>query len=154
MTSKKRRQRGSTTHGGGTHKNRRGAGNRGGRGRAGRTKHEQQNYEPIGKHGFTRPPDTQETVVEVDLQRLDEEAPLLAEDDAAEQVGDGYRIDAREVADPAAEADLVKVLGNTALRHELTVVADEFSATAEERLEESGGAAIRPDEVAEPSDAE
>ena len=32
MTSKKRRQRGSRTHGGGTHKNRRGAGHRGGRG--------------------------------------------------------------------------------------------------------------------------
>ena len=36
MTDKKRRQRGSRTHGGGSQKNRRGAGNRGGRGRAGR----------------------------------------------------------------------------------------------------------------------
>ena len=31
MTSKKKRQRGSRTHGGGSHKNRRGAGHRGGR---------------------------------------------------------------------------------------------------------------------------
>ena len=148
MTSKKRRQRGSNTHGGGTHKNRRGAGNRGGRGRAGRKKHERRNYEPVGKSGFTRPPDTQDTVAEVDLQQLDEEAPLLAADGIVEETDDGYRIDAREVADPADDVDVVKVLGNPSLRHQLTVVADEFSASAVERIEEGGGEAVRTDAAA------
>ncbi|MFA1610068.1 uL15 family ribosomal protein [Halobellus rubicundus] len=52
MTNKKKRQRGSRTHGGGSHKNRRGAGHRGGRGNAGRDKHEHHNHPPLGKEGF------------------------------------------------------------------------------------------------------
>ena len=111
MTSKKRRQRGSRTHGGGTHKNRRGAGHRGGRGRAGRDKHEFHNYEPIGKHGFKRPEDAVRTVAEVNVQRLDEDAALLVADGLAEADGDAYHIDARDVAEDAEDADLVKVLG-------------------------------------------
>lgn len=70
MTSKKRRQRGSRTHGGGTHKNRRGAGNRGGRGRAGRSKHEFHNYEDLGKSGFSPPGDDPDKVI-VNLKELD-----------------------------------------------------------------------------------
>ena len=62
MTSKKKRQRGSRTHGGGTQKNRRGAGHRGGRGNAGSRKHEMHHHGPWDKHGFTRPDDVQETV--------------------------------------------------------------------------------------------
>ena len=71
MTDKNRRQRGSRTHGGGTHKNRRGAGHRGGRGAAGRSKHEYHNYGPLGKHGFKRPEDSQTEVLEVKVQKLD-----------------------------------------------------------------------------------
>ena len=143
MTSKKRRQRGSNTHGGGTHKNRRGAGNRGGRGRAGRKKHEFHNYESVGKSGFTRPPETQLTVEEVDLRRLDEDAPLLAADGLADETDEGYRIDVREITDPSADVDVIKVLGNTELFNTLTVIADEFSSSAIERLEASGGEAVR-----------
>jgi len=60
MPKKKvKKYRGSRTCGGGSHKNRRGAGNRGGRGNAGVLKHKyiwaiKTGYE-IGKHGFTRP---------------------------------------------------------------------------------------------------
>ncbi|TVT87177.1 50S ribosomal protein L15, partial [Haloferax volcanii] len=92
MTSKKRRQRGSRTHSGGTHKNRRGAGHRGGRGRAGRDKHEFHNYEPLGKHGFKRPDVLQDDVAEVKVQKLDEDAALLAADGVAEKDGDTYVI--------------------------------------------------------------
>ena len=148
MTSKKQRQRGSRTHGGGTHKNRRGAGNRGGRGRAGRSKHHEQIYGPLGKHGFTRPPDLQSSVAEVDLQWLDEEITLLAADGLAESTDEGYRVDARAVADQSADIDVVKVLGNANLRNTLIVTADDFSETAIERIEESGGQAITTDEVA------
>ncbi|WP_336024614.1 uL15m family ribosomal protein [Halobellus salinisoli] len=139
MTSKKRRQRGSRTHGGGTHKNRRGAGHRGGRGRAGRSKHEFHNYEPIGKHGFKRPEDAQLTVAEVNVQTLDEDAALLVADGLAEADGDAYHIDARDVADDAESADAVKVLGGGQVRQELHVVADAFSADAAELIEEAGG---------------
>jgi large subunit ribosomal protein L15 len=141
MTSKKRRQRGSRTHGGGTHKNRRGAGNRGGRGRAGRDKHEFHNYEPLGKHGFKRPEDAKDTVVEVKVQKLDEDAALLAADDVAETDGDAYHIDARDVAEDGYEADVVKVLGGGQVRQELHVVADAFTAGAVELIEEAGGSA-------------
>jgi len=141
MTSKKRRQRGSRTHGGGTHKNRRGAGHRGGRGRAGRLKHEFHNYEPIGKHGFKRPQDAQDDVVEISVQKLDEDAVLYVAEGDAEEDGDGYVIDARDVVEDAWEADAVKVLGNGQVRNELHVVADAFTASARALIEEAGGSA-------------
>ncbi|MFC6824349.1 uL15m family ribosomal protein [Halopelagius fulvigenes] len=152
MTSKKRRQRGSRTHGGGTHKNRRGAGHRGGRGRAGRAKHEFHNYEPLGKHGFKRPEDAQDTVVEVKVQKLDEDAALLAADGVAEKDGDAYHIDARDVAEDGYEADVVKVLGGGQVRQELHVVADAFTAGAVELIESADGSAElseRAEEAAE-----
>ncbi len=49
MTSKKKRQRGTRTRGGGSHKHNRGAGHSGGRGAAGRDKHEYHNHQPLGK---------------------------------------------------------------------------------------------------------
>ena len=139
MTSKKRRQRGSRTHGGGTHKNRRGAGHRGGRGRAGRDKHEFHNYEPIGKHGFKRPEDSVTTVAEVNVRQLDEDAALLAADGVAEADDGAYHIDARDVAEDAEDADLVKVLGGGQVRQELHLVADAFSETAAELVTDAGG---------------
>ncbi len=145
MTSKKNRQRGSRTHGGGSHKNRRGAGHRGGRGRAGRDKHEYQNYEPLGKYGFTPPEKVQADVREVSVQKLDEDAPLLAADGVAEKTDDGYVIDARDVAEDGYEADAVKLLGNGQVRGTLTVTADAFTASAREQIEEAGGTAVLSD---------
>mgnify|MGYP002761390731 FL=1 len=141
MGSKKRRQRGSRTHSGGSHKNRRGAGHRGGRGRAGRDKHEFHNYKPIGKHGFTRPDSLQDSVAEISVQKLDEDAALLAADGVAETDGDAYVIDARDVADAGHDVDVVKVLGDGQVRNELVVTADAFSADAVALLEDAGGAA-------------
>jgi len=141
MTSKKRRQRGSRTHGGGTHKNRRGAGHRGGRGNAGRDKHEFHNHEPLGKSGFKRPQKLQESVAEIDVRELDEDAALLAADGVAEETDGGYRIDARDVVEDGHDVDLVKVLGGGQVRNELVVVADDFSDSAAELLESAGGEA-------------
>ncbi|WP_396612016.1 uL15m family ribosomal protein [Haloferax sp. S1W] len=149
MTSKKRRQRGSRTHSGGTHKNRRGAGHRGGRGRAGRDKHEFHNYEPLGKHGFKRPDVLQDDVAEVKVQKLDEDAALLAADGLAEKDGDTYTIDARDVAEDGWEADVVKVLGGGQVRNELNVVADAFTAGSVELIEEAGGSAELSERAAE-----
>ncbi|MFC4357297.1 uL15m family ribosomal protein [Halobium salinum] len=141
MTDKKRRQRGSRTHGGGTHKNRRGAGNRGGRGKAGRDKHEMHNYPSREKHGFKRPEDAQEDVLEVRVQKLDEDAALYAADGLAEEEGDGYRLDARDVVEDAYDADVVKVLAGGQVRQELHVVADAFTDRARELIEDAGGSA-------------
>jgi large subunit ribosomal protein L15 len=141
MGSKKRRQRGSRTHSGGSHKNGRGAGHRGGRGRAGRDKHEFHNYKPIGKHGFTRPDSLQDSVAEISVQKLDEDAALLAADGVAETDDDAYVIDARDVADAGHDVDVVKVLGDGQVRNELVVTADAFSADAVALLEAAGGAA-------------
>ena len=153
MTSKKRRQRGSRTHGGGTHKNRRGAGHRGGRGAAGRSKHEMHNHPPLGKSGFTRPEKAQDEVVTVDLRRLDEDAPVFAAEGLAEETDGGYRIDARDIVD-GEDADAVKVLGTGQVNHELEVVADAFSETAREKLAASGGDAVTTDSAEETTDTE
>lgn len=142
MTSKKRRQRGSRTHGGGSHKKRRGAGHRGGRGRAGRDKHEKALYPPRGKYGFKRPQKTDREIETVNLRELDEDIVLLAADGVAEESGDSYVLDARDIVDDGYEVDAVKVLGGGQLYNALEVTADDFSDDAEEALEEAGGAAV------------
>ncbi|WP_336343474.1 uL15m family ribosomal protein [Halalkalicoccus ordinarius] len=156
MTNKKRRQRGSRTHGGGTHKNRRGAGHRGGRGAAGRSKHEFHNYGPLGKHGFTRPEKVKETVLTIDVQKLDEDAPLYVADDLASEEDGSYHLDARDIVEDGHEADAVKVLGGGQVRNALSITADAFSASAVELVEEAGGEAIVSErgQVEEESDEE
>ena len=139
MTDKKKRQRGTRTHGGGSQKNRRGAGNRGGRGAAGRDKHEFHTHEPLGKYGFKRPEDAQVEVAELRVQRLDEDAPLLAADGTVEADGDAYRVDARDVVEDGHEVDVVKVLGGGRVETELHVRADAFTAGARELIEGAGG---------------
>jgi len=141
MTSKKRRQRGSRTHGGGSHKKRRGAGHRGGRGRAGRDKHEKGLYPPRGKHGFKRPQKTDEEVLTINVRELDEDAVVLAAEGLAEETDDGYRVDARDVVEDGHEADAVKVLGGGRVHNALEVTADEFSETARELIDGAGGSA-------------
>jgi large subunit ribosomal protein L15 len=139
MTSKKKRQRGSRTHGGGSQKNRRGAGHRGGRGNAGSQKHEMHHHGSWAKHGFTRPEDLQDEVAEIDVQKLDEDAALLAADGVAEAEDGGYRIDVRDVVEDGHEVDVVKVLGGGQVRNELHLLADDFSDAAEQKIEAAGG---------------
>jgi len=145
MTSKKRRQRGSRTHSGGTHKNRRGAGNRGGRGRAGRKSHESQLYGPLGKHGFSRPEKTKEDVRTIEVRELDENAALYAADGLADETDDGFALDARDIVEDGHDADAVKVLGGGQVRQSLSVIADAFSESARELLSEAGGDASLSD---------
>ncbi|TYL35895.1 50S ribosomal protein L15 [Natronococcus pandeyae] len=152
MTSKKRRQRGSRTHSGGSHKNRRGAGHRGGRGRAGRSKHEFHNYEPKGKHGFKRPQDIRENVAEIDVQKLDEDAILYVAEDEAEETDDGYRLDARDIVEDGHEVDVVKVLGSGQVRNSLEITADAFSDSAREKIEAAGGEAVVSERAQEADD--
>lgn len=139
---KKKRKRGSRTHGGGTQKNRRGAGNRGGRGAAGRKDHEKQLYGPLGKDGFTRPEDAKEEVLAVNVSTLDEDAVLHLAEGVAEETDDGVAIDVRDVVEDAHEADAVKVLGGGQVHESLVVTADAFSDSAREAIEAAGGEAV------------
>jgi large subunit ribosomal protein L15 len=142
MTSKKRRQRGSRTHGGGSHKKRRGAGHRGGRGRAGRDKHEELLYPPLGKSGFKRPQKVQEQIETINIRELDEDAVVLAAEGVAEETDDGYEVDVRDVVEDGHEVDAVKVLAGGQVHEALTVHADAFSDGAREALEAAGGEAV------------
>jgi large subunit ribosomal protein L15 len=139
MSNKKKRQRGSRTHGGGSHKNRRGAGHRGGRGDAGRDKHEMHNHPPLGKSGFKRPEKVQEEVLTVDIQELDEDIHLYVAEDVAEEANDRYIVDARDVVDGGHDADVVKVLGNGQVRNQLEITADAFSEGAREKINDADG---------------
>lgn len=140
MTDKKRRQRGSRTHSSGSGKKRRGAGHRGGRGNAGRSKHEIHGQEPLGKYGFTRPEAVIDRVATVNVGQLDEDLDELLDRGLAEEGDDGIIVDARSAIDTAEDVDRVKVLGAGQVHHAMEVIADDFSASAEEKLEAAGGA--------------
>lgn len=157
MTSKKRRQRGTRTHGGGSHKNRRGAGHRGGRGRAGRDKHEFHNYEPIGKSGFKRPEKSKLDVAEITVREIDEDIALLVADELVEETENGYRVDVRDIVEDGHEVDAVKVLGSGQVYNQLEVVADAFSDAAADLIEAEGGEAVlteRGEELASDDETE
>ncbi|MCX2818571.1 uL15 family ribosomal protein [Haladaptatus sp. F3-133] len=131
----KKRGRGSRTHGGGTQKNRRGAGHRGGRGDAGRKKHEAKNHPELGKTGFKRP---QKVVDDVDVSNvgdIDRSIETLVERGVAEETDDGYTVDASALG-------VDKVLGSGQVRNTLTVHADDFSDSAVEKIESAGGEVV------------
>ena len=150
----KDRGRGSRTHGHGSQKKNRGAGNRGGRGDAGRKKHEARNHEPLGKHGFKRPQAVQEDVATVNVGDLDLRVHELVEEGVAEETDDGYRVDAEQL-------DVDKVLGGGQVRNSLEVHAPAFSDGAAEKIADAGGEAVataddgdEDDEAAEGEDAD
>lgn len=131
----KKRGRGSRTHGGGSQKNRRGAGHRGGRGDAGRKKHESANHPPIGKSGFKRPQKILEDVEVSNVGDIDRKIEDLIEEGVAEKTGDGYEVDAGALG-------VDKVLGSGQVRNTLVVHADDFSDSAVEKIEDAGGEAV------------
>ena len=57
----------------------------------------------------------------------------------AEQDGDTYHIDVREIVEDGHDVDAVKVLGAGQVRNELSLVADDFSESAREKVEAAGG---------------
>ena len=143
-TIKKRRQRGSRTHGGGTHKNRRGAGNRGGRGNAGRNKHHIHLHPPLGKHGFTRPTSTEKgrEIFPINIQDLDEQITYLVDAGIAEKTKEGFRLSARDMFENICESDSVKILSSGQINHAFEITADAFSQKAVTQIESAGGTVI------------
>ncbi len=135
--NKRSKYRGSRTCGGGTHKNRRGAGNRGGRGRAGQRDHRFSHFYlkgeiSNGKHGFINK--TSVPVSALDVGEIDQMAEALLREGLASQEGDLITLD-------AAEIGIEKVLGGGRVTHKLSISARGFSERARTKIEEMGGQA-------------
>ena len=133
--NKAKKFRGSRTCGGGTHKNRRGAGSRGGRGHAGGCKHhfvkELLLGRGYGNYGFRRPQNASSDLAVVDVGALDEAAERLVEQKQARLRTGKYYI----------SLDVDKVLGKGRVTKALFVTAKSFSKKAREKLESAGGKA-------------
>ncbi len=135
-TNKRSKYRGSRTCGGGTHKNRRGAGNRGGRGRAGINAHhfvkwyKELGGPVFGKNGFCNQTATEVTTM--DVGALDQIVPSLLAQGIAKQEGDTVVIN-------AAEIGIEKILGSGRVTRKISVSAPAFSETAKAKIEKMGG---------------
>jgi large subunit ribosomal protein L15 len=135
-TNKRSKYRGSRTCGGGTHKNRRGAGNRGGRGRAGINAHhfvkwyKEMGGPVFGKNGFCNQIATEVTTI--DIGALDQIVPSLLAQGIAKQEGDTVVIN-------VAEMGIKKVLGSGKVTNKINISAPAFSETAKVKIEKMGG---------------
>ena len=144
---KTKKFRGSRTCGGGTHKNRRGGGSRGGRGNAGTCKHHfvraMQRGLSFGKHGFKRPSSIVKDRTIVNIGEIDEAIEQLVADGFAEKKGSAFHID-------LANIGIEKVLGNGKVTRPLFITAQGFSSVAKQKIEDAKGQAIAQTEEAEP----
>jgi len=137
-TNKRSKYRGSRTCGGGTHKNRRGAGNRGGRGRAGINAHhfvkwyKEMGGPVFGKDGFSHIPAI--TVAAMDIGIIDQIVPSLLAQGIAKNEGDAIAIN-------IADIGIDKVLGSGKVTKKLNISAQAFSESAKEKIEKIGGKA-------------
>jgi large subunit ribosomal protein L15 len=136
--NKRSKYRGSRTCGGGTHKNRRGAGNRGGKGRAGHRDHRHTHFLLYGefhngKHGFV--PVVKKSVNAIDIGELDQIAEDLLNMGIATRDGDAIAIDAGQIG-------IDKILGSGKVTRMMNISAKAFSGTAKTKIEEMGGQAL------------
>lgn len=135
-TNKRSKYRGSRTCGGGTHKNRRGAGNRGGRGRAGINAHhfvkwyKEMGGPVFGKDGFSN--SSQLTVTVMDVGIIDQIIPSLLAQGIAKNDGDAIVIN-------TADMGINKVLGSGKVTKKLNISAQAFSESAKIKIEKMGG---------------
>ncbi|MBN2735288.1 MAG: 50S ribosomal protein L15 [Methanomicrobiaceae archaeon] len=133
--NKRSKYRGSRTCGGGTHKNRRGAGNRGGRGRAGHRDHRFSHFLLLGevhngKHGFVNKTGNSNKVI--DVGDLDQILDALVLRGVVTVEGDVFVIDAEQIG-------INKILGGGKVTHKMNITAEAFSETAKAKVEEMGG---------------
>jgi large subunit ribosomal protein L15 len=135
-TNKRSKYRGSRTCGGGTHKNRRGAGNRGGRGRAGINAHhfvkwyKEMGGPVFGKNGFSN--SSQTTVRVIDVGIIDQIIPSLLAQGIAKNEGDVIVIN-------TADMGIEKVLGSGKVTKKMNISAQAFSESAKAKIEKMGG---------------
>jgi len=138
MTKRRKKKNKSGSHGHGSSKKNRGAGNRGGRGNAGSGKKGQskrltkEGVQTLGERGFnSRTPDEEA----INLRDIDQRIEDLAEEGHAEKEGDKYILDLSDLG-------YDKVLGKGRLNSKIEIHADSFSNSAERKIEEAGGEAV------------
>ncbi|MFQ6050399.1 MAG: uL15m family ribosomal protein [Candidatus Hydrothermarchaeota archaeon] len=136
---KTKKYRGSKTCGGGSKKNRRGAGNRGGRGRAGMHKHKwtytvKYASDHFGKYGFKRAPSLVKPSKAINVGELEDLLNYL--------IAEGKIKKKKKIVLDLKELGYTKVLGKGKLEKALTVKAPEFSRRAVEKIESAGGQAV------------
>ena len=136
-SNKRSKYRGSRTCGGGTHKNRRNGGSRGGRGFAGGCKHHFVRYylegRTFGKDGFSH--DQRYDPATIDVGALEIMAESLVAKGLAKLEGDTLSVD-------AAAFGVEKILGSGRVTRKMKVSAEAFSETARKKLEAAGGQAL------------
>ncbi|MBW2996087.1 50S ribosomal protein L15 [Candidatus Woesearchaeota archaeon] len=144
MTTNKRtkftRRRGSTSHGWGSMKKRRGKGNKGGAGMAGTGKKGDakkpsiwKNKEYFGKHGFKKKNPAK--INPVNLSYFEEKLDRLLAKKLIQQENDTIVIDAKKLG-------FNKVLGSGKITKKYKITADSFSKDAVEKIKAAGGEAI------------
>lgn len=133
---KSRKQRASTYHGWGRGQaHHKGAGNRGGRGRAGTGKRADAKKpsfwkEPTGKHGFTSK--NRKKINAINLEEIRLNLALWAEKGFATKISGGYQIDAKK-------AGYDKLLGTGEAKEKLFITIDFASKNAIEKVKVTGG---------------
>lgn len=133
MTKRRSKKNKSGSHGYGSSKKNRGAGNRGGRGAAGKgkkAKHEKMTKDGVhqlGEHGFNS---RQREQNGINLRDIDQRIEEFVEEGVAEETDSGYVFHAEE-------AGYNKILGGGKLTREIEIQAENFSDSAEEKIEES-----------------
>ncbi|HXW99307.1 MAG TPA: uL15m family ribosomal protein [Methanomicrobiales archaeon] len=136
-SNKRSKYRGSRTCGGGTHKNRRNGGSRGGRGHAGGCKHHFVRYflqgRTFGKDGFSH--DQREDPATIDVGALEVMADGLLAKGLAKIEGDTLELD-------AAALGIGKILGSGRVTRKMKVSAAAFSEAAKKKIEATGGQAL------------
>ena len=131
-----RNYRGSRTCGGGSAKNRKGAGNKGGRGKSGYLKHfwtYTVKYEPerIAPRGF-RPPGSYNPY-KINVGQIQDTIDMLKNTEAYDKTKKELDL---------AKLGIEKVLGMGVFSEKISIKASSFSKNAIEKIESSGGKAI------------
>jgi len=136
--NKRSKYRGSRTCGGGTHKNRRGAGNRGGRGNSGGCKHHfvrvylERGY-VYRKQGFRSLKSPVDAVI--DVSEIDQMAQYLVKIGKAQESDGAIVINAEDLG-------IEKILGGGKVTQKLHVTAKAFSERAVSKIEAQGGQTV------------
>lgn len=140
MTSKKKRQRGSTTHSTGSMKNKRGAGHKGGRGDSNRGKRgdavKPSHWSEEGEKGFTSLQQKAGKGDVVNISDVNEQLDTLIDEGVA------YEEDGETVID-LSELGVSKLLGSGEPQG-YTVVVENASGSAREKVEGQGGTVRSP----------
>jgi len=140
-TRKINKMRGSRSIGGGCTKKRRGAGHKGGKGNAGLGKHHwtwtvKNDPNHFGKYGFKRPQKMIKKSNPVNLGYLEDNSEKLLDNGIATMEGDSIIIDVTDLG-------YDKVLGKGKILKPFIIKSPMFSASAEEKIQEAGGEAVK-----------